>query len=249
MPAEVRVRRRRGSPFGGRAALARGSREGRFGKSTVSGTLARALARRARDVVALDSDTMPGMRRSLGTREAEVTRLMEAVERGEDGKWRLRKGFGPVRTVQRCTTAAPDGVRVLQLGKADAEDNLESIHGAVMAFHKIACELAGSPTARRWTIVGDLPAGPRHLAAGFAAYAARRRGGRRADEPVRPGRPPLRLVRARAHGRAGVLRRQLGAGLIAYAVTAYQRGNPPTRPRPRKRTGPPSRSRQRIGQS
>ncbi len=159
MPAEVRVRRRRGSPFGGRAALARGSREGRFGKSTVSGTLARALARRARDVVALDSDTMPGMRRSLGTREAEVTRLMEAVERGEDGKWRLRKGFGPVRTVQRCTTAAPDGVRVLQLGKADAEDNLESIHGAVMAFHKIACELAGSPTARRWTIVGDLPPG------------------------------------------------------------------------------------------
>lgn len=145
--------------------------KGGSGKSTVSGTLARSLARKGRDVVALDSDTMPGMCRSLGAGEPEVTRLMEAVERGADGKWRLRNGFGPVRTLQRCTTAAPDGVRVLQLGKADAEDNLKAIHGAVMAFHRIAGELGDSPTARRWTIVGDLPAGPRHLAAGFAAYA------------------------------------------------------------------------------
>ncbi len=145
--------------------------KGGSGKSTVSGTLARSLARKGRDVVALDSDTMPGMCRSLGAEEPAVTRLMEAVERGADGKWQRRRGFGPVRTVQRCTMAAPDGVRVLQLGKADAEDNLKAIHGAVMAFHAIAGQLADSRTARRWTIVGDLPAGPRHLAAGFAAYA------------------------------------------------------------------------------
>lgn len=43
--------------------------KGGSGKSTVSRTLARSLARKGRDVVALDSDTLPGMCRSLGAEE------------------------------------------------------------------------------------------------------------------------------------------------------------------------------------
>ncbi|MBA2349396.1 MAG: P-loop NTPase [Solirubrobacterales bacterium] len=144
--------------------------KGGAGKSTVSGTLARALGRLGHDVVAMDSDTMPGMCRSLGIAEPEVTRLMEAVERVEERKWRLKPGYGPVRAVQRCSIPAPDGVRLLQLGKADAAENLKPVIGAVGAFHKIAGRLGDSRTARRWTIVGDLPAGPRHLSAGFASY-------------------------------------------------------------------------------
>lgn len=145
--------------------------KGGSGKSTVSGTLSRALARLGRDVVAFDSDTMPGMCRSLGVPEPEATRLMEAIEPVDDRRWRLRRRFGPVRTIQRCTIAAPDGVRLLQLGKVDSDTDIVAFTGGALAFHEIVGKLGSSPTARRWTIVGDLPAGPRHLAAGFASYA------------------------------------------------------------------------------
>lgn len=145
--------------------------KGGAGKSTVSGTLSRALARLGRDVVALDSDTMPGMCRSLGVAEPEATRLMEAIEPVDERRWRLRKGFGPVRTVQRCTIQAPDGVRLLQLGKVDGDTDVFAFTGGALAFHEIVGKLGDSRTARRWTIIGDLPAGPRHLAAGFASYA------------------------------------------------------------------------------
>lgn len=146
--------------------------KGGAGKSMVSGTLSRALARLGHDVVAMDSDTVPGLCRSLGVAEPEVTGLLAAVERPEgQRRWTMRPGYGPVRAVQRCSFRGPDGVRVLQLGKADAVENLAPVAGAVSAFHTIAARLGDSATARRWTIVGDLPAGPRHLAAGFAAYA------------------------------------------------------------------------------
>lgn len=145
--------------------------KGGAGKSTVSGTLSRALGRLGHDVVAMDSDTMPGMCRSLGIAEPSGTRLMEAIEPADERRWRLRKGVGPVRTVQRCTTPAPDGVRLLQLGKVDADTDVAAFTGAALTFHEIVGKLGESRTARRWTLIGDLPAGPRHLAAGFASYA------------------------------------------------------------------------------
>lgn len=126
--------------------------KGGSGKSTVSGILTRALARLGRDVVAFDSDTMPGMCRSLGVvPEPEATRLMEAIEPVDDRRWRLRKGFGPVRTIQRCTIAAPDGVRLLQLGKVDSDTDVVAFTGG------------GSPSTRSsasWATARPPGAGP-----------------------------------------------------------------------------------------
>lgn len=144
--------------------------KGGAGKSVLTGTLARVLARRDHRVLALDSDTMPGLTQSLGMAEPETCALLGAAEKPEGGRWRLKPGIGPARVVSQFTTPAPDGVRLLQLGKAD-KDGLAPVEGAVNAFLEVVYRINDAKTLRTWAIIGDLPAGPRHPGAGFSAYA------------------------------------------------------------------------------
>jgi len=95
--------------------------KGGSGKSVLAGTLARVLGRRGHQVLTLDSDLMPGLALSLGLGAIHEAMLSEAVEKNEQGRWRLRKGIGPVRAVMRYSTVGPDGVRHLQCGKFDAD--------------------------------------------------------------------------------------------------------------------------------
>lgn len=144
--------------------------KGGAGKSVLSGTLARVLAQRGHQVLAIDSDPMPGLAHSLGVPEPEAPRLMHAAEKPEQGPWRLRTGIGPMTVVRRYTTPAPDGVRMLQLGKAGT-DGLNPVNGAVNAFLGTVRRMHEAPALYGWAVVGDLPAGPRQLAAGFSPYA------------------------------------------------------------------------------
>jgi CO dehydrogenase maturation factor len=144
--------------------------KGGAGKSVIAGTLARLLARRGHKVLALDSDPMPGLSLSLGAEEPQRPPLNEAAENYEKFRWRLRKGIGPVRAIQRFSTDAPDGVRLLTLGKAD-RDGLVHIQGSVLAYHETVNRLEQAKTFRDWTLIGDVPAGPRQVGAGFAAFA------------------------------------------------------------------------------
>jgi CO dehydrogenase nickel-insertion accessory protein CooC1 len=59
----------------------------------------------------------------------------------------------------------------MQLGKADT-DGLSSVQGSVNAFLQVVRRLHEAKSLYPWAIVGDLPAGPRHLAAGFSPYAS-----------------------------------------------------------------------------
>jgi len=144
--------------------------KGGAGKSVLAGTLARVLARRGHPVLAIDSDPMPGLAHSLGVPEPEAPALMRAAEKPEKGPWRLRSGIGPVAVVRRYTTPAPDGVRLMQLGKAD-EDGLNPVMGSVNAFLQIVRRMHEAKSLYHWAIIGDLPAGPRQPAAGFSPYA------------------------------------------------------------------------------
>ncbi len=145
--------------------------KGGAGKSVLSGTLARVLAQRGHRVLAIDSDPMPGLAHSLGVPEPDAPMLMRAAEKPEKGPWRLRAGVGPATVVRRYTTPAPDGIRLMQLGKAD-KDGLTPVQGSVNAFLQVVRRLHESKSMYDWAIVGDLPAGPRHLAAGFSPYAS-----------------------------------------------------------------------------
>ena len=144
--------------------------KGGAGKSVLSGTLARVLAQRGQRVLAIDSDPMPGLAHSLGVEEPDEPRLMKAAEKPEKGPWRLKPGIGPMTVVRRYTTAAPDGIRMLQLGKA-GKDGLAPVNGSVNAFLDTVRRLHEAPELYEWAIVGDLPAGPRQLGAGFTPYA------------------------------------------------------------------------------
>ncbi len=145
--------------------------KGGAGKSVIAGTMARVLARDGRRVLALDSDLLPGLSFSLGA-GADPTQppLREAAEKDENGRWRLRKGVGPVRAVQRYATDAPDGIRLLQAGKTP-QAGVEPIMGSLNAYYRVIHRLPRARTFEDWALVGDLPAGPRHVAFGWAPYA------------------------------------------------------------------------------
>lgn len=144
--------------------------KGGSGKSVMAGTLARVLARRGREVLTLDSDMMPGLALSLGLGLDSSAMLTDAVEKNEKGRWRLRKGIGPVRAIQRYSVMAPDGVRHLQCGKLD-DDGRAAIMGSINGYYQVIHRLSHSSAFHKWTIIGDLPAGPRQVAYRWAPYA------------------------------------------------------------------------------
>jgi CO dehydrogenase maturation factor len=144
--------------------------KGGSGKSVLAGTLARVLARRGHRVLTLDSDLMPGLSLSLGLGIDSCAMLTDAVEKHEGGRWRLRKGIGPVRAINRYAVEAPDGVRHLQLGKLGREGQ-KAIMGSTNGFYQVIHRVGRTQTFEGWTIVGDLPAGPRQLAYRWAPYA------------------------------------------------------------------------------
>jgi CO dehydrogenase maturation factor len=144
--------------------------KGGAGKSVLAGTLARILARRGEKVLALDSDTMPGLAYTLGTRTPRDPPLLAAAERGEDKRWRFVEGVGPVRAVQRYAHTAPEGVRLLEFGKMDVEGQ-PRLMPAIQAFYKVVHGIGQARALREWSFVGDLPAGPRQVGYDWAPYA------------------------------------------------------------------------------
>ena len=145
--------------------------KGGAGKSVIAGTMARLLAQQGRRVLALDSDLLPGLSISLGSGPDPIEPpLNAAAERDENNRWRLRRGIGPVRAVQRYSTEAPDGIRLLQLGKSPKE-GVGPIMASVNAFYKVVHRLPQARTFEDWTLLGDLPAGPRQAAFDWAPYA------------------------------------------------------------------------------
>ena len=147
--------------------------KGGAGKSVVSGTLARVLARRGHRVLALDSDTLPGISWSIGagvSEEETDVPLNSAAWRDEKGRWHLNKGVGAARAVQRYSTVAPDGVRLLQIGKNDRR-GVGPNRASHNAFWQVVHKLDDVPSLREWTFLGDLPAGARQAAYDWAPYA------------------------------------------------------------------------------
>ncbi|MCW3010008.1 MAG: cobyrinic acid ac-diamide synthase [Solirubrobacterales bacterium] len=146
--------------------------KGGSGKSVVTGTLARILARRGHKVLALDSDTLEGLAFSLGATVPDSPPLLAAAARGEDDRWRFVPGIGPVRAVQRFSTSAPDGIRLLQIGKTTTGGQAP-VMAATQAFHKTIHGLDRARTFDDWVLLGDLSAGPRQAAYDWAPYARR----------------------------------------------------------------------------
>ncbi len=143
--------------------------KGGAGKSAIAGVVARLLARQGDDVLAVDSDPLPGLSVSLGLGVVEAAIPGDAVEEkaeGESGpRFRLRHGLTATDALGRYALPAPDGVRFLQFGKTRASG--APLMRSQWAFRQI---LDGLPPETP-TIIGDLPGGTRQPFFGWAGYA------------------------------------------------------------------------------
>jgi CO dehydrogenase maturation factor len=142
--------------------------KGGAGKSSVAGTFARLLARAEGAVLALDSDPMPGLAFSLGVPSVDEGIPDEAVEEYDDGgrrRFRLRSGLTAADVVEAYATQGPDGVRLLQLGKARGPRWENARPHA--AYQQVVDALATGP----WSVVGDLPGGTRQPFMSWGRYA------------------------------------------------------------------------------
>jgi len=142
--------------------------KGGAGKTTLSATLARVLARTGWPVVAVDADSNPNLATALGVggaAAAQPAALPAALV--------SRRLHGPALTepveevIGRYALAAPDGVRLLTMGSPDHADQgcLCAAHATVSA---LLADLADRGDAM---VVVDLEASPEHLSRGTARHA------------------------------------------------------------------------------
>lgn len=85
--------------------------KGGAGKTTVSGTVARALARSGRRVVAVDADTNPMLGMSLGLGPELSESLIPVSDRMQEGGVEHKHTARGI--IDSFGTDAPDGIRLL----------------------------------------------------------------------------------------------------------------------------------------
>lgn len=142
--------------------------KGGAGKTTISATLARLLARGGRTVVAVDADSSPNLAVALGVPRAAAgagaALAPSLVSRRLDGPALTQ----PLEAVLgRWSLPAPDGVRMLTMGApGHAEEGcLCSAHATVSA---VLSDLGRQPTI---DAIVDLEASPEHMSRGTARHA------------------------------------------------------------------------------
>lgn len=141
--------------------------KGGAGKSTLAGTVARLLARAGHDVLALDSDPLPGLSYSLGLPVDDRPIPDDAVVEGPDDgpRWVLRADLDALTFVERYGATSTDGVRHLQFG--NLWGGVWTIQRAQFAWSQVVRELPDD----RFDVIGDLPGGTRQAMFGWAKYA------------------------------------------------------------------------------
>ena len=130
------------------------SGKGGAGKTTISGTIARALARSGHNVIAIDADINPMLGISLGLGMDGTERLvgMRQELSGSNSDEAVHE-HTIEGLIERFSADAPDGVRVLVASRVDMPD-----HGCLccgVSADRLLREMEGGGR----TVLGDLEAG------------------------------------------------------------------------------------------
>ena len=95
--------------------------KGGAGKTTVSGTIARELARSGQTVLALDADVNPMLGISLGVGPEETERLAAIRQSLQEDETDHAESVGEL--VERFGADAPDGIRLVVTSRVDGIDS------------------------------------------------------------------------------------------------------------------------------
>ena len=142
--------------------------KGGAGKTSISGTMARMLARSGHRVLAIDGDSNPNLALTLGVDPALMddvpTLPPDLVRRGPDGL-ELTRSFDEV--LAGHSLVAPDGVSLLVMALPQHADTgcLCSMHATVRML------IEAAPAGRDGVTILDTEASPEHLSRGTAEYA------------------------------------------------------------------------------
>jgi len=144
--------------------------KGGSGKTSISGTMARLLARRGLRVLAIDGDSNPNLALTLGVPSEQwgsvPTLPRDLARRGEDGI-ELTKSVDEVRASHSLT--GPDGTTLLVMAHPDPE---EAGKGCLCGMHATVRTLIGElPDTDEDVTILDTEASPEHLRRGTAKYA------------------------------------------------------------------------------
>lgn len=99
--------------------------KGGSGKTTVSGTLARIIARAGHEVWAIDADSTPNLGTTLGLSRAQAEAVVpmprSILNEGKDaeGKRVFTLALSPAVVVEQHAVATPDTVKLLVMGRVD----------------------------------------------------------------------------------------------------------------------------------
>lgn len=130
------------------------SGKGGAGKTTISGTIARALARSGQTVIAVDADVNPMLGISLGLGMDDTERLAGIRQELSEGSADHATHEHTVEgLIERFGADAPDGVRIVVASRVDMPD-----HGCLccgVSADRLLRELEGDGR----TVLGDLEAG------------------------------------------------------------------------------------------
>jgi CO dehydrogenase maturation factor len=148
--------------------------KGGTGKTTISGTLARVLARRGRSVLAIDADTTPNLAVTIGVpaetamHMIELPRNMMQRQEQEDGTTKSVFVADSEQIISQYATIGPDGVRLLVMGSVNhgGAGCLCSAHGAVRGLLGEIVERGDDSR----DILVDMEAGLEHISRGTGRH-------------------------------------------------------------------------------
>ena len=144
--------------------------KGGSGKTSISGTLARLIARDGQSVLAIDGDTNPNLALTLGIPAERINDLpvlpSGLLERTDDGI-ELKQSLAELRATH--SVEGPDGVTLLVMAHPHEED---AGTGCYCGMHATVRELIESATDVDADVtLLDTEASPEHLTRGTAKYA------------------------------------------------------------------------------
>jgi CO dehydrogenase maturation factor len=144
--------------------------KGGSGKTSISGTMARLVARSGHSVLAIDGDTNPNLALTIGIpaeRFNEVPVLPRDLLRRTDGEIELTRSLAEVR--ESHSISGPDGVTLLVMAHPHEEDAGTGCFCGMHATVRTLIEAVSE--ADEDFCVLDTEASPEHLTRGTSKYA------------------------------------------------------------------------------